>query len=109
FSRIGPNDLHGSHQVAQKSTRTGVSIDACSTCASKVCWSMSKTWAVAASVTEDSGRNGLRGFRSGQRSAYQAWRAEPSGAFTKDLRESADRPSGTGYPGVCTCVRPKRC
>src|SRR5690348_107468 len=35
FSRIGPSVLHGPHQVAQKSTSTGVSSDACRTSVSK--------------------------------------------------------------------------
>src|SRR5690348_14634991 len=43
FSRIGPSVLHGPHQVAQKSTSTGVVSEACSTSVSKLAWPASKT------------------------------------------------------------------
>src|SRR5690348_17164505 len=48
FSRIGPSVLHGPHQVAQKSTSTGVVSEACSTSVSKLAWPASKTCGVAA-------------------------------------------------------------
>src|SRR5690606_32739498 len=44
FSRIGPSDLHGPHQVAQKSTSTGVCSDFCRTSVSKFSVVTSTTW-----------------------------------------------------------------
>src|SRR5690348_1651994 len=43
FSRIGPSVLQGPHQVAQKSTSTGVVSEACNTSISKLAWPASKT------------------------------------------------------------------
>ena len=44
FSSTGPSDLHGPHQVAQKSTSTGVCRDFCRTSVSKLSVVTSMTW-----------------------------------------------------------------